>query len=172
MSAPKYNRTKLITLSAVLCALVFVATAYLPRIPIPGGMGYVHIGDAFIYLAATILPLPYSFAVGAIGAGLADITTGFAIYAPATFIIKAAYAPLFTAKKNKLLCTRNAAALIPCSVICVFGYYLWEVIIYKSFATPLANLTFNLAQAAVSAVIFIIMAFLFDRFKLAQQISH
>lgn len=171
MSAPKYNRAKLLTLSAVLCALVFVATAYLPRIPIPAGMGYVHIGDAFIYLAAAILPTPYACAVGAIGAGLSDITTGFAIYAPATVIIKAVSALFFTCKKSKLLCAQNLTALVPSVAVCVGGYYIYEALIYTSFVTPAANLIFNLMQGVASAVIFVIMAFLFDRFKLAQQIS-
>ncbi len=171
MSAQKYNRAKLLTLSAVLGALIFVATAYLPRIPIPGGMGYVHIGDAFLYLAASILPMPYAMAAGAIGAGLADVVTGFAIYAPGTILIKAACVPFFTAKKNKLLCARNITAIVPGAVICVGGYYIYEALIYQSFITPAANLLFNLVQGVASAVIFVIMAFLFDRFKLGEQIS-
>lgn len=171
MSTRKFSSAKLLTLSGVLGALVFVATAYLPRIPIPGGMGYVHIGDAFIYLAAALLPMPYAMASGAIGAALADAVTGFAIYAPATVIIKAACVTFFTAKKSKLLCVRNFTALVPGAAICVGGYYLYEAMIFKSFVTPAANLVFNLVQGVASAVIFVIMAFLFDRFKLAEQIS-
>lgn len=170
MSAPKHNRAKILTLSAVLAALVFVATAYLPRIPIPANMGYVHIGDAFIYLAAAILPTPYACAVGAIGAGLADATTGYMLYVPATVIIKILYAFFFSAKKPKILCARNMLATVPAGAVCVVGYYLYEVIIYKSFAVPVANMPFNLMQAVASGILFIIIGFIFDRFKLRSKI--
>ena len=66
------KRIRTITVTAVFAALIFLATAYLPRLPFPGG--YVHVGDAFIYLAACMLPTPWACAAGAIGAGLAAIT--------------------------------------------------------------------------------------------------
>ncbi len=170
MSSSKQKHLRLLTLSAVLCALVFVATAYLPRIPIPNG-GYVHIGDAFIYLAAVLVPTPYACAVGAIGAGLADALTGFIIYAPGTIIIKAIMAIFFSSKRPKIICARNLTATVPAGVVCVVGYYLYEAIITKSFAAPLASVYFNIAQAVVSAVIFIILGFIFDKFKLANNIK-
>ncbi len=163
MSEPKNNKMRHLTLSAVLCALVFVATAFLPRIPIPNG-GYVHIGDAFIYLAAVLLPTPYACAVGAIGAGLADALTGFVIYVPGTVIIKALMALCFSSKTKKLACARNFVATIPAGVICVAGYYLYDAILLASFVAPLASIYFNIMQAAASAVIFIILAFIFDKF--------
>ena len=170
MSSSKQKHLRLLTLSAVLCALVFVATAYLPRIPIPNG-GYVHIGDAFIYLAAVLLPTPYACAVGAIGAGLADTLTGFIIYAPGTLMIKAIMAIFFSAKRSKIICARNLTATLPAGIVCVVGYYLYEVILTKSFAAPLASIYFNIAQAVVSAVIFIILGFIFDKFKLVDNIK-
>lgn len=65
------NRQKLyrMTITALFAAAIAVMTAYLLHIPIPGG--YVHIGDSLIYLAASLLPLPYAVAAAAIGAGLA-----------------------------------------------------------------------------------------------------
>lgn len=169
MSESKHDRMRFITLAAVLCALVFVATAYLPRIPLGAG-GYVHIGDAFIYLAAVLLPMPYAFAVGAIGAGLADALTGFLIYAPATVVIKAAMALFFTYKNKKIICARNLTAVIPAGVVCIAGYYLYDVILAKSFAAPLAWIWGNVLQAVSSAVIFIVLGFVFDKFNLKNNI--
>ena len=45
--------------------------------------GYIHLGDALIYLAAVLLPAPYAMAAGAIGGGLADLLTA-PVWAPAT----------------------------------------------------------------------------------------
>ncbi len=165
MSELKNNKMRLLTLSAVLCALVFVATAYLPRIPVPNG-GYVHIGDAFIYLAAVLLPTPYACAVGAIGAGLADALTGYIIYVPGTVIIKALMALFFSSKSKKLVGTRNFLATVPAGLVCVVGYYFYDAILLASFAAPLASIYFNVIQAVASAVIFIILAFIFDKFVL------
>lgn len=169
MSNLKHNHIRLITLAAVLCALVFVATAYLPRIPLGAG-GYVHIGDAFIYLAASLLPLPYACAVGAIGAGLADALTGYIVYTPGTALIKAAMALFFTYKNRKILCARNLTAVVPAGAVCAVGYYLYDVILTKSFAAPLAWIWGNVLQAVASAVIFVVLGFVFDRFNLKSNI--
>ena len=91
-------------MSGILSALVFVITAYLH---IPTYNGYVHCGDGVIFLAACVLPMPYSIIVGALGAMLADLLTGFAIWAPGSMIIKGLLVLLFTCKSNKILTKRN-----------------------------------------------------------------
>ena len=58
----KRKDLRLMCISGIFAALVFVVTAYLH---IPTYNGYVHIGDAFIFLAACILPTPYAVGVGA-----------------------------------------------------------------------------------------------------------
>ena len=89
----KNKNIKLITLSGLFAAIIFILTAY---IHIPSHNGYTHIGDAFIYLSASILPLPYAISASVIGAGLADILSGFAIWTPATIVVKLFVALLFT----------------------------------------------------------------------------
>ena len=95
----KKNHIRLMCLSGVLSALVFVITAYLH---IPTYNGYVHCGDGFIFIAACILPMPYSITVGVVGAMLADLLTGYAIWAPGSMIVKGLLALLFTCKSNKI----------------------------------------------------------------------
>lgn len=163
------NQLRLLTLSAIFAALVFIATAYLPRIPFPGG--YVHIGDAFIYLAAALLPTPYACAVGAIGAGLADALTGYMLYAPGTIVIKAAMALVFSCKKDRVLSVRNLTALVPAGMICVGGYFIYEVILTASIGAAAATLYFNLIQALASALIFILLGLLFDKTELRRRIG-
>lgn len=158
-----------LTLAAILCALVFVATTY-TRIPIWfSNSGYIHLGDAFIYLAAALLPLPHACAVGAIGAGLADLI-GYPLYAPGTVVIKVLIVLFFTSKREKLLGSRNMLATIPAGIVTVVGYYLYEAILVKSFAAPLASVPFNLVQAAASAIVFFIFGLMFDKLHLKDKI--
>ena len=56
-----------LTLSGIFAALITIFTAYIGHIPIGINGGYIHFGDGLIYLAATILPMPYAMLAGAIG---------------------------------------------------------------------------------------------------------
>lgn len=160
-------RIRLLTLSAVFCAMTYAATTFV-RIPISSN-GYVHIGDAFIYLAAAMLPTPFACGIGAVGAGLADLI-GYPIYAPGTILIKVLTALLFTSKKDSIICAHNLTALIPASLICVGGYYIYEVILTSSLAAPIVGIPFNVAQSAASAIIFCVIGITFDNLNLRQRI--
>ena len=62
----KKNKIYTLTLSGVFAALITIFTAYIGHIPVGVNGGYIHFGDGLIYLAATILPLPYAMLAGAI----------------------------------------------------------------------------------------------------------
>ena len=144
-----------LALSGLMGALVLLLT-YWPHIPV--GNGYVHMGDTFIYLAAVILPLPYGLAVATAGAALADCLSGFALWAPATIVIKGLTVLLFTSKSDKLLCLRNKLAPIGAGILCAGGYYLYEAVLYGNYIAPLTSIPGNLIQSLVSGVVFYIMA--------------
>ncbi|WHH61193.1 ECF transporter S component [Petroclostridium sp. X23] len=74
--------------AGLMTALVFIATGLLPRIPISGTGGYIHIGDSMIFIAAILLGWKHGAAVGGIGSALADIYLGYTVYALPTLIIK------------------------------------------------------------------------------------
>lgn len=156
------KKVKYISIAGLFTAVVFVLTAYLH---IPVATGYVHVGDAFIYLAASILPMPFGILVGAGGALLADALTGYAIWAPASIVIKAVSAMMFTSKSSNIICKRNIMATFPCAIFCVGGYYLYEGIITLNFAAPLAGVLGNVVQSLSSAVIYILVGFALDRIK-------
>ncbi len=163
------ERLRRLTLAAILCVLVFVATTY-TRIPIwVSGSGYIHLGDSFIYLAAAILPLPYACAVGAIGAGIADLI-GYPIFTPGTVIIKILIVLFFTSKQPKLACSRNIIAPVFAAAVTIVGYYFYEVLLVKNFAAPLVSIPFNLVQAAAGAIVFYILALMFDKLSLKSKI--
>ena len=154
-------------ISSIFAAIVFVVTAYLH---IPTYNGYVHVGDAFIFLAACILPMPYAIGVGATGAMLADVLTGYAIWAPGSIIIKAVTVMLFSYKYKKIITTRNILMLIPATIICVGGYYLYEVIITGSFIGALAGIVGSLIQSVTSGVVFILVGMAMDKMDLKKRL--
>ena len=70
----------------MLAALCCVATMII-KIPSPL-KGYLNLGDCVVLLSGWLLGPAYGFAAAGIGSALADIFSGYVIYAPATFIIK------------------------------------------------------------------------------------
>lgn len=163
----KNKNLKLMCVSGVFMAFVFVVTAYLH---IPTNNGYIHVGDGLIYLAACILPLPYAIAVGAGGALLADCLTGYIVWAPASVIIKTVTVLLFSSKGKKMMSARNYFALIPAAIICAGGYYLYEALLYKNFVSPLAGIPMSLIQSLVSSVLFVAIGLAVDKMNYKSKI--
>lgn len=168
MSNSTKNQTKNLVLTALFAAITFVATAYIMHIPTH--TGYIHIGDAFIYLGASFLPTPYAMAAGALGAALSDGLTGYAIWIIPSVIIKGLTAFLFTSKASTILCKRNYFALSGAILLCAGGYYIADVIMTQSFAGPLPSILTNLLQAGVSVVIYIVVGFLLDKMDFKRRI--
>lgn len=162
----KKNRTKLMCISGIFSALVFVITAYLH---IPTYNGYVHCGDGFIFIAACILPMPYSIVVGVLGAMLADLLTGFAIWAPGSMIIKGFLALLFTCKSNKIITKRNLFMLLPAALISAAGYYIYEALIIGSFTASLAGIPGSLVQALASSIVYVALGVAMDKYDVKKR---
>ena len=69
------NKTvKKISFTALFAAMVFGLTML--HIPIGAG-GYIHVGDAMIYLSGLLLG-PWAFLAASIGAAFSDLASGFA----------------------------------------------------------------------------------------------
>lgn len=164
------NTTKNLVLAALFAALTFVLTAYFFHVPVGVNGGYIHFGDSMIYLAASMLPLPYAMAAGAIGAGLSDLMSGGVMWVVPTVIIKALMAAMFSAKQDKVLGKRNALALIPAALICLVGYYLAESIIMSNFLVGLPSAPLTLIQSAGSSALYVLLALAFDKANLKQKI--
>lgn len=149
------DRIRNITLSGLLGALILLFTAWLH---IPVGKGYIHVGDAFVYLGAVLLPMPYGLITAVGGAALADCLSGYILWAPATLVIKGVSVLFFTAKGGKILCLRNLLALIPAGLLCVGGYYLYEALLYGNYAVPLLSVPGNLIQGLCSGIVYVLIA--------------
>ncbi|MBR1739907.1 MAG: TIGR04002 family protein [Ruminococcus sp.] len=152
------EKVRLMSYAGVFAAITYVLTAHLH---IPTGAGYTHAGDGAIFLAASILPTPYAAAAGAIGAGLADLLSGYAVWLPATVIIKALTAMFFSSKGSRILTRRNILAIVPALVLCVVGYSLYQGTIMsggvsrESLAIGFAQTPAYCIQIAASTVLYV-----------------
>ena len=151
-----------LTVTAVLAALITLMTAYICHVPVGANGGYVHFGDALIYIAAAILPLPYACAAGAIGGGMADLLTA-PVWAPATIIIKTLICLPFSSKANKIVTKRNVIALFLAFCISGTSYYLAEGIMFGFTAAFFTSLSVSIVQSGGSAIVFLILGTALDK---------
>ncbi len=80
-------KSRLIAFLAISTALVAAATMVF-QLYIPSTRGYFNIGEVMVYTTALLFgPFIGGFA-GGVGSALADVFTGYFVYAPATLVIK------------------------------------------------------------------------------------
>lgn len=155
--------------TALFTAIIFLLTRF---IQVPVATGYVHFGDAVIYIASSLIGGPWAFFAATVGEALADVASGWVTYAPATLIVKFFIAVpfvLMSKKSDKILTPFTALLTIPAGAITVLGYFIADLIIDKAYAY--VNIPGNIIQAVGSAVIFIIIAAAFDAMKLKKNFT-
>ncbi|SDA23779.1 Uncharacterized membrane protein [Ruminococcus sp. YE71] len=145
----KNLRLRLLVVSGFLAAFVTVSTMVI-RIPTPT-KGYINLGDCFVNISAWLLGPVYGAAAAGIGSALADIISGYTVYAGATLIIKAlmavASAVLYTKISRKLNSfPSRIIAAVAAEIIMVAGYALFEGILYGSAAAALTGVPSNIVQ--------------------------
>lgn len=162
--------TRFLVTTALFSAAIAATTAYVLHIPLPTG-GYIHVGDALIYLAACLLPTPWAIAAGAIGGALADLLTA-PMWAPATMVIKALICLPFTAKRETLLGTRNGLAIIAAGLLSPTLYGFVNVFFAQSWTAFLPQFFGTLIQGVGSGIVFLVLAIACDRAGLKRRLSH
>ena len=161
---------KNLAFTALFSALCLVSTM-LVAIPLPNG--YFNTGDTFVLLAGWCLGPLYGSIAGAVGSALADICSGFALYAPATFLIKGLTA--FTGYYIWALCKKfikserldgiaRFCAVIFAECVMVLGYFLFESALY-GVAGGVLTLLGNTLQGACCAVLALLVCGILKRIK-------
>ena len=159
------NATQKIVISSLFAALICVATMLI-KIPSPL-KGYINLGDGIVLLASWILPLPYGLIAAGLGSALADLFSGYVVYAPATFIIKALMAVVaysfykFFAKKAKSTVSRVFSGILS-EFVMILGYFLFEGVLY-GFVPSLVNIPANAVQAVAGIIIGVILITVFEK---------
>lgn len=157
-----------LVLTGVMAALVLAATSFF-KIPVPATNGYVHLGDALIFVSVLVLGRRNGTIAGASGSALADLLGGYAHWAPWTFVIKGLMAfvaatILLTGDQNKEKTgqagsspypdkIKEAVAFTAGGLVMIAGYFIAQRFIYGNFAAPLAALPGNIVQAAAGVII-------------------
>ena len=157
-----------LVMASLFAALTAVCIAWIFHIPIKIGANsaYLHFGDMFIFLAASLLPTPYAIAAAGIGGGLGDLFCGGAEWIPFTIVIKILVALCFTAKKDKILCTRNVIAPVFALLITIGGYYVAEALIYGNWVSPVLSIWGNVVQIVGSAILYYLISFALQKFNI------
>lgn len=141
---------KQIAKGGMFAALVFLCT-YLIKLPIPGGEGYIHLGDGMIFFSALYMG-PLTPWVAGLGSALSDLMAGYSLYALPTFIIKALMG-LMAYKLTKPGATvRNGLVFLGAEALMVLDYGLLEWVLY-GFPAAVASIPFNLIQGAAGIAI-------------------
>lgn len=153
--------------AALFLALTFLGTL----ISFPAGaMGNLNLGDGILLTGVSFLGIPGVIA-GALGAVICDLVSGYAIYAPATLVIKllmgfAAFGVLcLFEKKTKLRKLSLLVAGISAEFFMVGGYYLYESIFLIGFVPALANIPFNLLQGGLAVILFFLLSGILGKWK-------
>lgn len=164
-----HGRLVYLVTAALLAAAITIMTAYLFHIPVGTAGGYIHFGDALIYLSAALLPLPYAVGAAVVGAGLADLLTA-PMWVPATVIIKALIVLPFSNKGERFLTLRNVIGTVVAGIITAVGYYLAEAALFGGLPAFFASIAGSVVQSVGSAAIFLALGAVLDRVELKRRL--
>ena len=162
------TKTKKIVTAALLSALTCVVTMTI-KVPSPL-KGYLNLGDGIVLLIGWILSPAYGFLSAGIGSAMADIFSGYVIYAPATFVIKGTMAVLafygFKLLNKKLNVTfSKIISGVLAEIFMVLGYFGFEGILY-GFVPSVVNIPANAIQGIAGIVIGVVLVKVFEKNKL------
>ena len=149
------NKTQKLVMAALLASLCCVATMIV-KIPSPM-KGYINLGDCVVLLSGWLLSPVYGFLAAGLGSALADLFSGYTVYAPATFMIKGVMA-LVSFYGFKLLSksfSRPVSIIfsgLAAEVLMILGYFVFEGFLY-GFAPSAVNIPANALQGAAGLIL-------------------
>ena len=138
----KQISVRFLCLTAVMAAMVCVATMVI-QIPIP--LGYANLGGSFIMLTAVFIGKKSGALAGGIGSAMADILSGFAVWAIPTFLIKSVtgliVGQIEHTKDNActVFSVRTVIAAVVGMAWTVIGYTVFGAILYGGLEAGLAS---------------------------------
>ena len=162
-------KTKQLVIAALMTALACVATMII-KIPSPL-KGYINLGDCIVLTAGWMLSPVYGLLAAGLGSALADIFSGYVLYAPATFVIKGLMAIIaffgFRLLRKKLgnLPSRIISG-IAAEIVMILGYFVFEGFLY-GFAPSVVNIPPNGVQGVAGLILGIVLIKIFEKSKIA-----
>ena len=150
------NKTRALVITGSFVALTIVVTMT-SKIPIPGGYGYVNLGDAVVLVSALLLGKKSGAYIGGISSALADIFLGYMMFVPLTLITKGleGYLCGLIYEKFPTPITSIIAAIVGGATM-VLGYFIGEIYLYD-LGVSLAAIWPNTMQAIIGVIVAIIL---------------
>jgi uncharacterized membrane protein len=152
-------KIKDMVISALLIALVFVATRFINfRLPTSVNGGLVHLGNTMLFIAAIVFGKKKGAVAGAFGMALFDLLSEWAYWAPFTFVIRGVMGYLigliaYSKGRNGNDVMWNGIAIVISGVWMIAGYYVSEIILYHNVLVPLTSIPGDITQIALGAII-------------------
>jgi len=160
------KHTSKLVISALMMCIIMVAIMFI-KIPIPFTQGYVHPGDAMIFLAVLVLGWKYGAIAAAFGAMLGDVMGGFAAWAPWTFCIKGIMAIIMgliielafrKERSRSVVIAIEIIAMVVSGAFMTAGYFAAEGIMYGNWAVAALGIPWNIGQFVVGMVLAFVLA--------------
>ena len=152
------TKLRYLVMSSMLAALCCVATLVV-QIPTPT-QGYLHLGDAVVLLSGWLLGPVWGAVAAGLGSMLADVFSGYILYAPATLVIKAAVAVIgwiffriFAKIMPKLTFVSLILSGILAEIVMIGGYFLFEALFVGYGWGALVGVPLNMLQGAFGVIV-------------------
>ena len=162
------SNTKKIVMAALMAALACVATMII-KVPSPL-KGYLNLGDCVVLTAGWMLSPLYGFLAAGLGSALADLFSGYVVYAPVTFLIKGCMALIayfgfrLLHKRISDLPSRIISGTAA-EMLMILGYFVFEGCMY-GFGPSVVNIPAKAVQGIAGLIIGIILTKFFVKSKI------
>lgn len=151
-------KIKELALAGLFIAIVFVTTMFVNiRLPIAINGGLIHLGNVMLFTISILFGKKHGAAAGAFGMGLFDIMSGWAAWAPFTFIVRGVMGYIIGSVANSRGKKGNSFflnlfAIVLGSIWMIAGYYVTEVILYGNWVVPVSSIPGNITQIVIGMV--------------------
>ena len=140
---------------AVVAILTAVVVVFTMVVKIPTARGYLNLSDvAILFIALTFGPWTALLTAG-LGAALADLLSGYAQWAPISFVCHGLEGLLVAliVRGDASSWVRKALAYVAALVMVVGGYFLLSGLFIAGFGVAAAEIPGNFAQVTVGYVL-------------------
>jgi len=118
----------------------------------------VHLGTSMLFISSIVFGKKKGAISGAFGMGIFDLVSGYAVWAPFTFIIRGIMGYIIGSitwskdrRGNNVII--NIVASILSGIWMIAGYYFSEIIIYGNWVTPLSSIPGDVIQIVFALAI-------------------
>ncbi|MBT2759234.1 ECF transporter S component [Mesobacillus foraminis] len=161
-SSLQSTKTRTLVINALFIALTLVATMFINiKLPIMGNGGLIHLGNVPLFIAAIVYGKKTGAIAGAFGMAFFDLISGWAAWAPFTFVIVGAMGFVVGLIAEKVPGNRfmvYALAIATALIIKVVGYYFTEVLLYGNWIQPFGSVPGNILQVAIAGILVVPIA--------------